>query len=329
MAEKRKRVPRDIIVPSALNKVDEGRYENPSPFNVPTPGAKAAQASAGNYGHSVLEVVQQAITNGTLTGVGGSVSDGDKGDITVSGSGATWTIDSSVVTNAKQANMAANTFKMNNTGYPAAPQDVTVANVKTALSVDDLVTLSGVADGATDLGTFSGSTIPDSQTIKQALQALETAQESLSSIVEETVTITSGNAGSNLEVTATATGTTCSFGSNKYTVTVPASELLLSASLKIVSADVQASADAGGVTDWVQVEFSGLPQNTNLTNPKVPSVQKMSIPTSGALAANNAASVDADNNPSVSLIGLASGVATFRIGGLSIGAQGYLLTFNF
>lgn len=44
-------------------------------------------------------------------------------------------------------------------------------------SVDDLITLSGVAEGATNLGTFTGTTISDSQTVKAALQDLETALE--------------------------------------------------------------------------------------------------------------------------------------------------------
>lgn len=45
--------------------------------------------------------------------------------------------------------------------------------------VADLVTLSGVAANSTTLGTFTGATIPDSSTIKGALQSLETALEAL------------------------------------------------------------------------------------------------------------------------------------------------------
>ena len=46
-----------------------------------------------------------------------------------------------------------------------------------ALQADDLVTLSGVAIGSTHLSTFTGATISDNQTIKSALQELETAVE--------------------------------------------------------------------------------------------------------------------------------------------------------
>ena len=47
-------------------------------------------------------------------------------------------------------------------------------------NVGDLVTLSGVAQNAEDLGTFTGSTISDNVTVKAALQALETAVEAAS-----------------------------------------------------------------------------------------------------------------------------------------------------
>jgi hypothetical protein len=50
----------------------------------------------------------------------------------------------------------------------------TVAN-----KASDLVTLSGVASNATNLGTFTGSIIPDNSTNKSALQSLETAIETL------------------------------------------------------------------------------------------------------------------------------------------------------
>jgi len=49
-------------------------------------------------------------------------------------------------------------------------------------AVGDLNTLSGVAQNDEDLGTFSGSTIADSVTIKAALQTLETTVEDISAV---------------------------------------------------------------------------------------------------------------------------------------------------
>jgi hypothetical protein len=46
-------------------------------------------------------------------------------------------------------------------------------------NVDDLIALSGVAENSANLGTFTGAIIPDSSTVKGALQSLETAIEDL------------------------------------------------------------------------------------------------------------------------------------------------------
>lgn len=55
--------------------------------------------------------------------------------------------------------------------------------------LDDLVTLSGVSANAENLGTFTGTTIPDSSTVKAALQALETAHEEIDQNVNDLITL--------------------------------------------------------------------------------------------------------------------------------------------
>jgi len=62
------------------------------------------------------------------------------------------------------------------TAVEARATSVTVSEIDD--NVDDLTSAVGVAEQATDLGTFSGTTIADNVTVKAALQALETSVES-------------------------------------------------------------------------------------------------------------------------------------------------------
>lgn len=79
--------------------------------------------------------------------------------------------------------------------------------------ITHLVTLSGVAVNADDLGTFTGTTIPDTSTVKAALQSLETSLElkAADSIVikkDGSVTFTANQPMGGFKLTGLGAGTT-------------------------------------------------------------------------------------------------------------------------
>lgn len=124
---------------------DENTYSNFTPTAATVKGA--------------LEGIDAELT--TIIGSTGSFSDAvfrvyDNGDIT------------------KQIALEASAISTLTTRTVSMPdEDVDLGEIS------KLRTLSGTSSGATDLGTFTGTTIPDTSTIKSALQSLETALETM------------------------------------------------------------------------------------------------------------------------------------------------------
>jgi hypothetical protein len=97
-----------------------------------------AITDAGTYftGTDVEAALQEL--GADVAALGGGVTDGDKGDITVSGTGTVFTIDNDVVTNAKLANVSTQTIKGRTTASSGDPEDLTAAQAAAVVQGDGL-----------------------------------------------------------------------------------------------------------------------------------------------------------------------------------------------
>lgn len=98
------------------------------------------------------ETITSLTAAGFLAAIG--LPDGDKGDLTVSVNGATWTIDNNAVTLAKLADIATAVILGRNTAGTGDPEELSIATVKTMLGLagtntgDQTITFTGDLTGS-------------------------------------------------------------------------------------------------------------------------------------------------------------------------------------
>jgi hypothetical protein len=142
-------IPASVIVEDSSNRLvsdsEKTTWNNKQPLLVSATNIKTIN------GNSILG-------SGNLV-ISGGIEDGDKGDITVSGSGDVWTIDNLAVTNAKINDIAATKVTEDSTHRFATDSEKTTWNAKqdALVSATNIKTINGSSIlGSGDL-TVSGS----------------------------------------------------------------------------------------------------------------------------------------------------------------------------
>lgn len=143
-----------------------GNVDNTSDANKPVSSATQTALNA-KQATLVSGTNIKTINGSTVLGAGdlvvsGSVSDGDKGDITVSASGATWTIDNDVVTYAKMQDVSATDKLLGRSTAGAGDVEEIACTAAGRALLDDADNTAqrstlGLGTLATQSGTFSGT----------------------------------------------------------------------------------------------------------------------------------------------------------------------------
>ena len=111
-------------------------------------------------------------------GGGGSLSDGDKGDITVSSSGAVWTVDDTVITFAKMQNVATDSFIGRATAGAGSPETLSASDARAILNVDDGATANDTDANLLDRDNHTGTQLMSTISNAGSLATLSTINNS-------------------------------------------------------------------------------------------------------------------------------------------------------
>lgn len=109
----------------------------------------------------------------SIVEIGAGVSDGDKGDITVSGSGATWTIDNTAVTYAKIQNVSATNRLLGRSSAGAGSIEELVIGTGLSLSGGTLSATGGGGGGLTHFVESESTASPNATVPVDALTATD------------------------------------------------------------------------------------------------------------------------------------------------------------
>lgn len=147
-----------------------------APSSTPTKVGDIYIDTTGDDAYIAVGTTSSADWEKTNDGAGGGISDGDKGDITVSSSGATWTIDNNVVTFAKMQDIATAHFIGRHTAGSGDPEQVSATQARTILNVEDGATADQVASEVpfTPAGNIAATDV------QAALQELDTEKAPVS-----------------------------------------------------------------------------------------------------------------------------------------------------
>ena len=190
-------------------------------------------------------------------GAGGGISDGDKGDITVSGSGATWTIDNDVVTYAKMQNVSATDRILGRDTTGAGDiEELTPSAVRTMLNVADGAEANTVdsVNSQTGAVVLDADDIDDTSTTNKFTTAGDISKlaniEALADVTD-TANVTAAGALMDSEVTSL---------SGIKTLTVPDSTTISTFGASLID-----DADASAARTTLGVDAAGTDNSTNVT----------------------------------------------------------------
>jgi Protein of unknown function (DUF2793) len=146
-----------------------GEVTLPAPLRLGGQAADPASPVNGTFWLNTSTGEVRVRSGGLTLPLGGGISDGDKGDITVSGGGSVWAVDPGAITLAKLASVPTDSFLGRDTPGTGVPEAMTATQARGILNVADGATANAtdpaLRDRATHTGTQPASTIAGLATV--------------------------------------------------------------------------------------------------------------------------------------------------------------------